>query len=242
MRTSLASVTHKGNLRPDNQDRIFAGAKTSGSAPEAILAVADGMGGLSFGDRASELTVQLLARWWERIPPREGLSGSLDAVIYEAHRQIFDLAESMGTPSGSTLSLLYLRGNSVLIKQIGDSRVYRIRQGGCFQLTRDQTWANRMIDDGRLTPRQADAHRMRNALVNALGVSPELEIVTVEDRCREGDAYLVCSDGFYHDAPLEILAARSMDTPPEELLQWALGQVLTGRAPDNASAAMICLK
>ena len=242
MRTVLASVTHQGNLRPDNQDHVFTGARISGTEPEAILAVADGMGGLSFGDKASELVVHLLSRWWERIPPQEGLSGSLDAVIYEVHRQIYDLAECMGASSGSTLSLLYLRGERVLIKQIGDSRVYRIRQGSCLQLTRDQTWGNQMIDEGRLTPRQADAHRMRNALVNALGVSPELEIVTVEDRCRERDAYLVCSDGFYHYAPLEILAARSMDTPPEELLQWALGQVLTGRAPDNASAAMICLK
>ena len=176
MKYAVAGITHRGKVRPVNEDRLLMRTGDGGSAPEALLAVADGMGGLACGERASALAVENLAAWWQDRGPAATLeerSRQLDRVLYKAHRDIFYLGEELRSQTGSTLSLLYLHGDACLIKQIGDSRVYALDDGGVRQLTTDQTWCNRMTAAGELTPEQASRHRLRHALVNALGVSPE---------------------------------------------------------------------
>lgn len=241
MRYDVAGITHVGKVRTVNQDRMLIRTGLTDGVPTALLAVADGMGGLSCGERASALVVENLSRWWEagaaETDPEE-LSAALDAVLYEAHREIYYLGEELGARTGSTLSLLYLWGDGYLIKQIGDSRVYALEEGGMGQLTTDQTWCNRMIETGELTPEEASHHRLRHALVNALGVSPELEIATESGSARRGNSFLLCSDGFYSEAPLERLTADLRRTPAEPALQALLADVLAGAAADNATAVL----
>lgn len=236
MKYDIASVTHVGKVRQNNQDRILAVSGKNG----ALLAVADGMGGLAHGERASAITVEVLGRWWQQntLTDQEPVSAALDAAIYEAHRQIYYFSESQQERTGSTLSLLYLQGERYLLKQIGDSRVYCQADGAVRQLTTDQTWSNRMIERGELSPAAAQQHRLSNALVNALGASEELEIVTRTGTARRGESFLLCSDGFYHEAPLGRLAADLKKTAAETALQTLLAAVLAGPARDNASAVL----
>ena len=241
MKWEIASVTHVGNRRTINQDRLLVRTGRLAGRPAALLAVADGMGGLAQGEKASALVVALLEEWWngQSAPlPLEEVSRSLDAALYEAHRQIYYFASAEGRQTGSTLSLLYLQERDYLIKQIGDSRVYCLEDGHIRQLTTDQTWCNQMIQAGELTPEEASRHRLRHALVNALGVSPELDIATGQGALRHKTAYLVCSDGFYSEAPLEWLAAGLSGTPPQTLLRETLDRILDGPAADNATAVL----
>ena len=144
----------------------------------------------------------------------------------------------IGQRAGSTLSLLYFQDKDYLIKQIGDSRVYCFDGGALRQLTVDQTWCGQMVRKGMLTPEQAQNHRLRHALANALGASEELEIATQTGSAKRGGVFLVCSDGSYNE-----LSARQMEealkkAPAGQAVQRLLDQVLQGPAPDNASAAV----
>lgn len=239
MKYDVASITHTGKVRRNNQDRVLALTGRLDGTGTALLAVADGMGGLACGERASALAVAALESWWQNRPgvqPLQQVSEDLDGAIYEAHRQIYYLAEQIGQQTGSTLSLVYFQGGEFLIKQIGDSRVYLVHDGQLRQLTTDQTWCNRMISTGELTPEEASRHRLRHALVNALGVSTELDIATRHGETRRGMACLVCSDGFYNEAPLDRLTGDLEGVPPEKTLQRLLEAILEGTAGDNASA------
>lgn len=241
MNYEIAGITHTGNVRAGNEDRFLIRTGQENHRPVALLAVADGMGGLACGERASALVVKTLDNWWQAQTPAdtlEEISHRLDTALFAAHREIFYLGEELHRQTGSTLSLLYLWGEACLIKQIGDSRVYALEEGAVRQLTTDQTWCNQMIAAGELTPEQASRHRLRHALVNALGVSPELEIATEYGTARRGGGYLLCSDGFYAEAPLHRLTADLRQKPARRALQELLEEILAGPAPDNATAVL----
>lgn len=241
MRFDIAGVTHRGNVRAVNEDRLLIRTGQEQGIPTAFLAVADGMGGLAYGDRASALVMETLDRWWQNKAPArtmEEISRQLDGAVYEAHRELFYLSEELQEKTGSTLSLLYVWGNTYLIKQVGDSRVYALDGKELRQLTTDQTWCNRMIETGELTPEQASRHRLRHALVNALGVSPELEIATERGTADKGMGYLLCSDGFYAEAALPRLVRDLRKLPAEQALQELLEELLEGPATDNATAVL----
>lgn len=238
MKYDIASITHVGNKRTVNQDRIFAQSENGG---RALLAVADGMGGLAYGERASSLVVAGLKRFWDTHPVElelKEISTLLDASIFEMHRRIYTLGEEIGAQTGSTLSLLYLQTDAYLIKQIGDSRVYCIEGGQLRQLTTDQTWYNQVVARKEMTPEQAHRHRLSHALINALGVSPELQIVTGQGTPAGGMSFLLCSDGFYAQASLELLTGDLRRQTPKAALGVLKEQVLLGDAGDNLSAIL----
>lgn len=238
---SIASITHVGKVRANNQDSLLVEERTHNGLETALLVVADGMGGLAYGERASRIAVQTMDHWWEKVPKGDSLqeiSASLDQAIYEAHRQIYYLSEELEQKTGSTLSLLWMQDTSYVIKQIGDSRIYRITDNELEQLTTDQTWCNQMVQNGKLAAEQVERHRLRHALVNALGVSDELEIATEFGKARRGESYLICSDGFYQEAPLELLPPQLKRNGLQATLQEFLEHILQGSAGDNASAVL----
>lgn len=238
----IAGVSHTGNRRKNNQDRILFRTGQCNGVACALLAVADGMGGLSCGEKASAIVVELLAHWWDSFPfgeeETQKIGDALDAVIYEAHRRIYDLSEEIGEKMGTTLSLLYLQQDRYLIKQIGDSRVYCLEGSQLRQMTADQTWGNRMVASGVMSEEEARCHRQWGALVNALGISPELEIVTSIGTAPEGSCFLVCSDGFYREASLEHLEVCLQTGSPQSALEQLEKQVLARAAADNLSAIL----
>lgn len=243
MRYETASVTHIGHVRTVNQDRMLVRIGRKGDYNAAMLVVADGMGGLSEGEKASGAAVDALARWWGAFEggELEEISEQLDAAIYEVHRQIYYEASEKGCQCGSTLSLVYLQGDECLLKQIGDSRVYLADEAGLTQLTVDQNWYNQVTASGQLAPEQAALNHKKAALVNALGVSDELSIETKYLPARRSTAYLLCSDGFYHMAPLQEITDRLRRQTPQKVLDRLLANVLEGPASDNASAVLCCL-
>lgn len=240
MKYNVAAISHIGNVRQVNQDAVLARTARDGNGT-VLLAVADGMGGLSCGEKASAIAVATLDRWWKKrkeCMTSEEVSASLDAAIFEAHRQIYYLSEQIGQPTGSTLSLLWINGKEAVVKQIGDSRVYRVNSSGLWQITEDQTWCGQMIRAGKLTEEQARYHHLRHALVNALGMSSELEISSRSLCVERGDIFLICSDGFYNELTPQTMAAIVRKEYPKDALNSMLRVILEGRAGDNASAVL----
>lgn len=244
-RCDLGFVSDPGNRRPENQDSLIVRRGQIDHREFLLLAVADGMGGMSQGDRASYTAALLLDQWWDAELPLlltrqpfswEALSASLSVVIDHINWTI--RAESAeGSRSGTTLSLLFFLDGRYLLKHVGDSRIYLLRKKEVLQLTKDQTWCQQEIDQGRLTPEEALTHRMRHVLISALGVRDDYMCQDALDQAQDGDWFLLCSDGFYNEltvSPLWFPSRKS--SSPQEILDGLLRKIKAGPADDNISA------
>ena len=238
MNYEVASVTHQGKVRKSNQDRLL----VQQNGARALLAVADGMGGLACGEQASGQIISTLAQRWNKICTADNVEEAarrLDEAIFEAHRRVFYFSEELQKPVGSTLSALLLWEDVYRIKQIGDSRVYCLDADGLEQLTIDQNWYNQMVRTGRLSPAEAGRNPQRRALVNAVGASAELEVVTESGVLKAGMCFLLCTDGLYASVDSSFLT-RALAAAPAQALDVLLQETLCGPAGDNATA--ICCR
>ncbi|HEV3468566.1 MAG TPA: protein phosphatase 2C domain-containing protein, partial [Pyrinomonadaceae bacterium] len=204
----VASVrTDKGCVREVNED---AGRFVRPSDPAllqnkgALMVVADGMGGHSAGEVASQMAVELVSRLYYEARTDDA-PAALTAAVAEANRRIFAAAEAdeHKRGMGTTCTALALRGAAAFAAHVGDSRLYMLRDGGVYQLSEDHSHVMEMVRAGLLTKEQARTHEDKNVILRALGTTPEVEVSAVEPlEVRPGDFYLLSSDGL-HDLVLD---------------------------------------
>ena len=189
-----------GRLRPTNEDAFLADRETG------LFAVADGMGGHAAGEVASHLAIEALRAGGS---PPAAEPGSADAdpasiarkwlasLVEAANRVVFEAARA--NPEyrgmGTTLTALYLRSPVACYAHVGDSRLYRFRDGRLQQLTRDHTWVREQVDSGLLSPAEADRHPYRSVLTRAIGTNESVEVDSSEVDVQTSDLFLLCSDG-----------------------------------------------
>jgi len=191
----VAARSDVGMVRSGNEDSFFAHATKEGG----LFIVADGMGGHAAGEVASEMAVQIVSRELNEMrsligqAPREKVSES----IRNANRAIYErtINESDKQGMGTTVSVLLVSGARWLIGQVGDSRVYLLRDGALTQLTKDHSYVQEQVDAGLLTPEQARYHPYSNVITRCVGAGEEVEADTFQGDFRAGDVFLVCSDG-----------------------------------------------
>ncbi|PFG17960.1 protein phosphatase [Propionicimonas paludicola] len=190
MTLALRYLAHSeiGLVRRNNQDSAY-------TSP-TMLMVADGMGGAAAGDLASAIAIRELQ---EADGPLTGESmlTAIDAAIAKASRSISDLIDDDPALDGmgSTVCGFMFDGNQIGLANIGDSRAYRYRDGVLTRLTRDHSWVQTLVDEGRITEAEALEHPHRSLILRVINGStqhlPDLELVDVQ----VGDRLLVCSDG-----------------------------------------------
>ena len=242
LRYRFGCVTDVGNRRTSNQDSLMLRTGTCQGKEILLAAVADGMGGMKRGDWASLTALTMLDRWWtERLSEFVGetvlwdlLGDSLAVTVEQINWTIY--RESGAERSGTTLSMLFLYDNHYLLLHVGDSRIYRLRRGVTEQLTRDQTWCQQELDAGRLTAEEAAVHPMRHALISTLGVEAQYQLQRESGTVSPGDAFLLCSDGFYQE--FDPAVWKKIDDP-QKLLEQACAQIKEGPAGDNLSAVLL---
>ena len=198
----IASVqTDKGCVREINED---SGRYVRPSDPAlleargSLLIVADGMGGHSAGEVASQMAADLVKRLYYETPGEP--EDALRRAVEEANRRIHEAAaeDSAKHGMGTTCTAMALRGDHGLAAHVGDSRLYMLRAGQLYQLSEDHSAVNEMVKLGLITKDEARTHEDKNVILRALGTSPEVEVSMIEPfRVREGDQYLLCSDGLY---------------------------------------------
>lgn len=243
----LGFISDPGNCRPNNQDSLIVRRGQLDGQDFFLLAVADGMGGMSQGDRASYTAAVLLGRWWDGELPVlltrkpfswESISASLSVAIDQINWTIRS-ESTTDAKSGTTLSLLFFFDGRYLLKQVGDSRIYLLRGDKVFQMTKDQTWCQQEIDQGRLTPQEASVHRMRHVLISALGIREDYICQEGQGEAAAGDWFLLCSDGFYNEIEVTTrwLPAQK-GVAPQQVLDGLLAQIKEKRAEDNISAIL----
>ena len=202
-----ASVqTDKGCVREINEDsgRMVRPADPQLLAEKGTLVVvADGMGGHSAGEVASQMAADIVSRIYYET--RAEPSAALKRAVEEANRRIHEdaAADESKHGMGTTCTALALCGGRAYAAHVGDSRLYMLRAGQLYQLSEDHSAVNEMVKLGIITKEQARTHEDKNVILRALGTTPDVEVSVLDPFVvREGDRYLLCSDGL-HDLVLE---------------------------------------
>jgi len=215
----------RGLVRQNNQDSVYAGPR--------LLALADGMGGHAAGEVASKLVIQALLPLDDDVPSDDLLGDLRDATAH-GNAAITDLVaeqpdlEGMGT----TLTAILFAGNRLGLVHVGDSRAYLLRNGQLNQITKDDTFVQSLIDEGRIRPEEAHTHPQRSLLLRAL-TGHEMEPSLAVREARAGDRYLLCSDGLSSVVSEETLADTLRTPDPKVTADRMIELALRGGGPDN---------
>lgn len=198
----IVERTDTGRRRDHNEDCV------GSDAVRGIAALADGMGGHNAGEVASGLAIESILRDLpERLETLVGAEADDQAwspeslvagnVLEQSNRAIHDAATNQPQYQGmgTTVIVAVFYEDRLSIAHVGDSRVYRLRNGELEQLTRDHTLLQELVDRGFYTYEEARQSLNRNIVTRALGVEPEVKVDLQEDIALPGDLYLLCSDG-----------------------------------------------
>lgn len=203
-----AAVTNVGKVRGNNEDNYFVNGKHRENTDtlneeyeeckakeKYLFSVCDGMGGEAYGELASLIAVKSLLKFQDK-----NINEHINEYVVYANKLICDeIEKNDGARIGSTVALLYIDDIGAYGYNIGDSRIYLMRDGSFKQLSRDHTQAQSMVDMGLLKPEEMNAHKGKHKLTQHLGIFPdeliiqpyETEFVSVQ----ENDIFILCSDG-----------------------------------------------
>jgi serine/threonine protein phosphatase PrpC len=225
-----AARSHVGLVRTDNQDSGYAGPH--------LLVVADGVGGHAGGDIASSVAIgQLVELDGESLGGREA-SQELGRAIASANTHLGGLVDERPElrGMGTTVTALLRSRNTLTLAHIGDSRAYLLRGDRFTQITRDHTFVQALIDEGRITEDEASSHPQRNLVTRVLTGEPDDEPDLGVREASPGDRYLLCSDGLSGfvatDTIEEILGRRDA---PGRTADTLIELALKAGAPDNVT-------
>lgn len=250
----LAADTDVGPVKEVNQDSYLLKMGTYNGEQFILAMVADGMGGLSEGEMASRTLRTKFANWFDEKLPlvfdaevfEEMLIDHWEEIIKEADAELTAYGESKGYPKGgcpgTTLSLIFIYGGIHFIAQIGDSRIYRMRNNSLRQLTKDHSWAEIAKEQG-YTDEQIENDERKNKLTRCIGsgLSDRAVADYYADSCLDGDKYLICSDGLRHllgvDEMAQVLADEKTNT--KEKCRSLIDTVLERGEEDNITAVII---
>jgi serine/threonine protein phosphatase PrpC len=178
--------TDTGRQRRANEDSHLARAP--------LFVVADGMGGAQAGEVASRIAIE---SFQDGLQDAAAPEAALAELTQRANAHIHELSHSNAEQAGmgTTLTAVYVGEREISIAHVGDSRAYRLRDGVLERLTEDHSLVDELLRQGRLTPEEALEHPQRSVITRALGPEGAVEVDTRSYSARDGDVYLLCSDG-----------------------------------------------
>jgi serine/threonine protein phosphatase PrpC len=242
--------SHAGKMRTNNEDSLLSMELSSihnGTIePCGLFVVADGLGGHTAGELASELAITSIAQKAPadivslRNPTYEKHEDWLNQMIQQANQAVYDARQKAGNDMGSTLAMCLLIGTQVYLANVGDSRIYLVNRQSIKQLTTDHTLVQHMITEGQLAVEEARYHPQRNVIYRSLGEKPSVEADCISQQLFPHDQLLLCSDGLsslLEDEQIYeiILKARS----PQEACDQLVEAANASGGDDNISVILI---
>lgn len=242
-----------GCVRGSNEDRILLDVRLG------LFAVADGMGGHSYGEVAAELALAIVRQYVKSSHGRSdvtwpfGYNPNLTAdqnrlltAVRLANRKVWERSEGSAEYAGmgTTVAAVLITGDTAAVASVGDSRVYLFRRGLLQPLTHDDTWVGAMVRQGTLDPSEVAQHPMRNVLTQAAGAREEIEIQILDYTLADGDLLLLSSDGLHGQVAEETIhsilsdaasSASDLEQPAALLIEAARDR----SAPDNVSCILL---
>ncbi len=216
--------------RQENEDSYLAlNAAELGGRADALLIVADGMGGRASGQVASRLAVSSVRDAFLSGAVADDLSSSLREGLRTANSKVFGEASTKAELQGmgTTCSAAAIKGGKAFFAHLGDSRIYLLRDGAILRLTEDHSFVAEKVRTGELTEEQARQSRFRNVITRAVGLEADCQPAVGSVDLAQGDVLLLCSDGLTGPVPdnqiADILCGSSdVDEACDRLVKTAL--------------------
>jgi protein phosphatase len=222
-----AAGSDVGRRREQNED--------SGYASGRLLVVADGMGGHAAGELASSAAIAVM-RELDATLPETG--ADLEGAVHEAARRLVELADidPARRGMGTTVTAMLWDGYRFALAHLGDSRGYLLRDGALYQMTKDHTLVQSMVDEGRITEDQAAVHPRRSMVLRVLGSEGRAEPDMALREAEPDDRYLLCSDGLTTVLGPEVLhEVLTTVADPGAAVQRLIDLANEGGSPDNVT-------
>lgn len=230
----VGSATDVGRVRSNNQDSFLV-------REGDLFAVADGMGGHQGGEVASALALQILGQAHD-----EPSTSTLVRAVRSANQAVFDKAgadpdlKGMGTTLTALADVDTREGRRLGIVNVGDSRLYRLRNDRIEQLTEDHSLVASLVRQGRITAEEAENHPQRNILTRALGIDEAVAVDSWEVEPVAGDRFLICSDGLFNEVDENrIVATLRRFEDPGDAARELVRLANDGGGRDNITAVVV---
>ena len=243
MQVDYAELSLLGH-RQENQDRVSIIAESD----SLLMAVVDGMGGHSEGERAAEVTVETLRESFSDTPrPIFDPQGFLTLALGRAHDAVVSLGEdhALDHRPRATCAVCLVQDDGTYWAHIGDSRIYLLRYGRVFERTRDHSHVELLLREGLISEEEIKDHPMRNFVECCLGgeaALPDMS-VTAKKALQSGDILLICTDGLWSGLEDEDMGDLTKDAkrPLEQALRELGDRAVDSNAPysDNTTAAAL---
>lgn len=198
MKVTSFGLSETGLVRDNNED------VWGGIIDDHFFVLADGMGGHRAGEVAAREAVNILCRYVNRSFQESGTKINVDRmkkILTQAIKDVNTEIFTMGTASeefrgmGTTICCLYLHESGAVIGHVGDSRIYRFRNHELHMLTQDHSLISELVSTGRIEEEEAEDSKYRSIITKAIGTAPMIDPEVKRLDLREGDLFLVCSDG-----------------------------------------------
>lgn len=247
------TATNVGRVRNNNEDNFYVNGiyktdteqlnkavQNTNRDTSNLYAVCDGMGGEEFGEKASLIGVSTLAEYQEK-----NFNDVLNEYVEKANKKICDLInENKGMRSGTTFAALNIENDMAMAYNVGDSRVYMLRQGQLKQLSVDHTRIQQMLNMGLITPEKAKIHKDRHVLTQHFGIFPDEMIlsphVSQEIKLQHDDMFLLCSDGLtdmVSDEQIKQIMSEQKDV--KKCVESLIDNALANGGRDNVTVQVI---
>jgi len=228
-----SEISHKGNIRQENEDSCQIVETLNGT----LFVVCDGMGGAVGGKKASSIAVASIVEFFNK-EHYENLQIALYKSLTFANEQIY--ATSQMYPDfkgmGTTACVVLVQKSIIYFAHVGDSRIYLFSNKTLFQLTKDHSFVNQLIDQGTITVEESITHHNKNRILRALGVHQKVE-TTVSSQpllLKKEDILLICSDGLNDMVTdIEITNLIDKEEPLEKKTNSLLTSALENGGKDN---------
>lgn len=206
MNLQIWALSDVGKVRRSNEDSFYV------SAEDNLLIVCDGMGGQVAGSLASKLAVESIKDFYaasldhrlleiveDADPKLPEHATRLILSVRMANRRLYEMARRHPhlRGMGTTVAAMAFSGGIVAMVHVGDSRIYRLRRGRLSQLTSDHSWLQELLDDEEIAQEDIGQFAKKNVITRALGVTPTVRLDLRYERAKEGDCYMLCSDGLH---------------------------------------------
>ena len=234
MKQQVCAKTDIGLRRKNNEDCFFVNEK------QGLFIVADGMGGHVAGEIASRIAAETVSQFLQ-VANLDNPQEQLNKAIESANRAVEQAANSnkVWQGMGTTLSIVLLHRQQGYLAHVGDSRIYRLRKSDFKQLSDDHSLVGEHLRQGILTPEQAEVSTFGNVLLQAIGLTPELEICFKNFPLATGDRFLLCSDGLtdmISDTEIEKVLNQSGTLNP--LCEILIEKAIAAGGKDNITAVV----
>jgi len=245
----FGQASDAGKLRPNNEDAMATFAPKSRQEAQShgwMFVVADGVGGLNFGDVASATTVDVMVKEFALAPPGTSLVSLMPRLIQFANAAVHDEGlhpGRRGKRMATTVVSCALRHDQAVISHVGDSRCYHVRRGKAVAVTRDHTLVKEQRRLGLISEAEAEHSEIRHILTRSLGPERFVSADTTTLTLKAGDLLVLCSDGLYggmYDENIARICSREKDIQEiaDELVRYAIEV----DGSDNTTAQVVSIR